>query len=192
VTASALDMAVSSYLLDKSASRFTVRVFAGGMLSALGHSPTLAIRDFDGEASFDLAAPSQASLRIKIRADSIEVADDVSSKDRREMESTMKQKVLETSNFPEIAYESAGISAEPVADGRYKVAMNGGLSLHGVTRRFPVTMQVTLNGDMMRAYGEFSLLQSDYAIKPITVAGGALKVKDELKFAFDIVARKQE
>ncbi len=80
---------MSSYLLDKSASRFTVRVFAGGMLSALGHSPTLAIRDFDGEAGFDPAVPSQASLRIKIRADSLEVTDDISSKDRREMESTM-------------------------------------------------------------------------------------------------------
>lgn len=192
MTASPPDISVSSYLLDKSASRFTVRVFAGGMLSALGHSPTLAIRDFDGEAGFDPAVPSQASLRIKIRADSIEVADDVSSKDRREMESTMMQKVLETQKFPEIVYESAGVSADPVADGRYKVAMNGGLSLHGVTRTFPVTMQVTLNGDMMRAYGEFSLLQSDYAIKPVSVAGGALKVKDELKFAFDIVARKQE
>jgi polyisoprenoid-binding protein YceI len=192
VTASAPGIAVGHYLLDKSASRFTVRVFAGGMLSALGHSPTLAIRDFDGEAHFEPSAPSQASLRVKIRADSIEVTDDVSNKDRREIESTMKQKVLETSKFPEIVYESAGVSAEPVADGRYKVAMNGGLSLHGVTRGFPVTMQVTFNGDMMRAYGEFSLLQSDYSIKPVTVAGGALKVKDELKFAFDIVGRKQE
>jgi polyisoprenoid-binding protein YceI len=192
VKASAPGIAVGQYLLDKSVSRFTVRVFAGGMLSALGHSPTLAIRDFAGEASFDSMTPSQASLRLKIRADSIEVTDDVSTKDRLEIESTMQQKVLETSKFQEIVYEGAGISAEPVSDGRYKVAMKGGLSLHGVTRGFPVTMQVTLNGDMMRAYGEFSLRQSEYSIKPITVARGALKVKDELKFAFDIVARKQE
>jgi polyisoprenoid-binding protein YceI len=192
VTASAPGISVGHYLLDKSASRFTVRVFAAGMLSALGHSPTLAIRDFSGEASFDSMTPSQASLRLKIRADSIEVTDDVSNKDRREIESTMKQKVLETPTFPEIVYEGVGISAEPVADGRYKVAMNGALSLHGVTRGFPITMQVTLNGDMMRAYGEFYLLQSEYSIMPVTVAVGALKVKDELKFAFDIVARKQE
>ncbi len=47
-------------------------------------------------------------------------------------------------------------------------------------------------GDMLRASGEFSLLQSDYGIPLVSVAGGALKVKDELKFTFDIVARKQE
>jgi hypothetical protein len=45
---------------------------------------------------------------------------------------------------------------------------------------------------MLRASGDFSLSQSDYAIKPVSVAGGALKVKDELKFDFEIVARRQE
>ena len=45
---------------------------------------------------------------------------------------------------------------------------------------------------MLRASGDFILKQSDYRIKPISVAGGALKLKDELKFAFDIIARRQE
>jgi hypothetical protein len=35
-------------------------------------------------------------------------------------------------------------------------------------------------------------LQSDYDIPLVSVAGGTLKLKDELKFAFDIVARKQD
>jgi len=46
-------------------------------------------------------------------------------------------------------------------------------------------------GDMLRASGKFSLMQSDYGIKPISVAGGALKVKDELQFSFEMVLRKQ-
>jgi hypothetical protein len=45
---------------------------------------------------------------------------------------------------------------------------------------------------MLRASGEFLLSQSSYGIKPVSVAGGALKLKDELKFSFEIVARKQE
>ena len=44
---------------------------------------------------------------------------------------------------------------------------------------------------MLRAFGEFSLRQSDYGIKPVSAVGGGLKVKDEVKFTFDIVARKQ-
>jgi polyisoprenoid-binding protein YceI len=192
VTASPPGVTVGHYLLDKSASRFTVRAFASGMLSALGHSPTFAIREFTGEVGFDSAAPEQASLRVKIRADSLEVTDEIKSKDRREMESTVNQTVLESSKYPAIVYESTGTSAERLGEGRYKVAVKGSLSLRGVTRSLPVTAQVTINGDMLRAYGEFSMLQSSYGIPLVSVAAGTLKLKDELKFAFDIVARKQE
>jgi polyisoprenoid-binding protein YceI len=192
VTASPPGVTVGHYLLDKSASRFTVRAFASGMLSALGHSPTFAIRDFTGEVGFDSAAPEQASLRVRIRADSLEVTDEIKSKDRREMESTMNQTVLESSKYPAIVYESTATSAERLGEGRYKIAVKGSLSLRGVTRSLPVTAQVAINGDMLRAYGEFSMLQSSYGIPLVSVAGGTLKLKDELKFAFDIVARKQE
>jgi hypothetical protein len=44
-------------------------------------------------------------------------------------------------------------------------------------------------GDMLRASGEFSIFQSEFGIPPVKVAGGALKLKDELKCAFDIVAQ---
>lgn len=192
MTASPPGVTVGHYLLDKSASRFTVRAFASGMLSALGHSPTFAIRDFAGEVGFDSAAPEHASLRVKIRADSLEVTDEIKSKDRREMESTMNQTVLESSKYPAIVYESTGTSAEQLGEGRYKVAVKGSLSLRGVTRSLPVIAQLAINGDMLRAYGEVSMLQSSYGIPLVSVAGGTLKLKDELKFAFDIVARKQE
>ncbi len=86
--------AVGTYILDKSSSRFTVRAFSGGLLSAMGHSPTFAIRDFSGEAEFDPAAPDRAKLKMEIRASSLEVTDDISSKDRREIEQGMNEKVL--------------------------------------------------------------------------------------------------
>ena len=53
MTAALPGTAVSQYLLDKGASRFTVRAFAGGMLSAMGHNPTIAVRDFTGEVNVD-------------------------------------------------------------------------------------------------------------------------------------------
>lgn len=56
----------------------------------------------------------------------------------------------------------------------------------------PVNAQVTASGDRLRASGEFSILQSNFGIPLVKVAGGALKLKDELKFDFDIVARKRE
>lgn len=181
-----------SFVLDKSASRFIVRVFAGGMLSALGHNPTIAIRDFSGEACFDPAAPEQTSLRFEIRAASLEVTDDIKSKDRKEIESTMNEKVLASEKYPVILFESKASSVNRLGEGRYQVNMNGALSLHGAAGKVPVPAQITLIGDTLRASGEFTLLQTDYGIPLVSVAGGALKVKDELKFSFDIVARKKE
>ena len=66
------------------------------------------------------------------------------------------------------------------------------LSFHGVTQTQSLDARVTHMGTMLRISGEFSLRQSDYGIKPVSFAGGALRLKDELKFNFELVARKDE
>jgi polyisoprenoid-binding protein YceI len=180
------------YRIDKSSSKFTVRAFATGMLSSLGHSPTFAIRDFEGDLEFSPEALNQASLRIHVKADSLEVMDDIKNKDRQEMKSTMNQRVLEIAKYPDIEFASTGVSATQLGEGRYQANLNGTLALHGASRPVTIPTQVTFMGDMLRAGGEFPLLQSNFAIAPVSVAGGTLKLKDEIKVAFDIVARKQE
>ena len=77
-------------------------------------------------------------------------------------------------------------------NGKESVKLLGKLTLHGVTRSQPIHARLAINGDMLHAFGEFTIRQSDYNIKPVSAIGGGLKVKDELKFSFDIVGRKQE
>ena len=184
-------MAVERYIIDPDMSRFTVRASASGMLSAFGHSPTIAIRDFSGDADFAPETLENAALHLTIPAASLAVTDDISEKDRREMERTMKQDVLDVARYPEIAFDSSNVSASRAGDGQYWVNLVGNLSLRGVTSSQSISIQVTLMNGTLRAHGEFSLRQSAYGIKPVSVAGGALKLKDELKFSFDILARKQ-
>jgi hypothetical protein len=69
--------------------------------------------------------------------------------------------------------------------------LNGKRTLHGVTRNQPIAVRVAILGTMLRASGDFSLDQTDYNIKLVSVAGGALKLKDELKFSFEIAARRE-
>ena len=184
-------MEVERYAIDPDMSRFTVRAFATGLLAAMGHSPTIAVRDFTGQAEFTSDSLDAAALHIKIKTGSLSVTDNVSDKDRREIERTMNQDVLETARYPEILFESSKVSASKVGDGQYLVNMVGDLSLHGVTNSEPLSAQVAVTGDILRAHGEFSLLQTAYGIKPVSIAGGSLKLKDELKCSFDILARKQ-
>jgi polyisoprenoid-binding protein YceI len=131
-------------------------------------------------------------LKIAIQSSSLSVQDDISANDLSEMERLMNQEVLETAKFPEILYEAADISVAKMADALYSVTLKGNLTLHGVSRREPINVGVAVLGSMLRASGEFPLNQTDYGIKLVSVAGGALKLKDELKFSFELVARRQE
>ena len=100
------------YVIDPMISRFTVKAVATGLLSAFGHSPTIQIRDFKGEIEFNPQAIEQSSLRLVVRADSLTVADNISDKDRREMEGQMRDQVLETSKYGEIVYATTQVSVE--------------------------------------------------------------------------------
>jgi len=127
---------------------------------------------------------------MTVRPESFEVADDVSDRDKTEIESRMKQEALETAKYPAISFESSSIAVSKLGENSYAAKASGTLSLHGITCPQTIQAQVALNGDTLRAYGEFSLRQTDFGIKLVSVAGGALKVKDELKLSFDITARK--
>ena len=180
------------YQIEAGRSRFIVRAFATGLLSAFGHSPTIAIRDFTGEARFSPDHPEAAALRLQIRADSLSVTDEVSAKDRREIEQQMRNDVLETARYPEIVFESTQVAIENVMGNQYRAQITGNLSLHGVTRPCVITAQVIAGEDDLRASGEFSVRQSPFNIKPVSAVGGTIKLKDELKFSFDIVSSKSK
>jgi polyisoprenoid-binding protein YceI len=180
------------YVIDGRSSRFTVRAFATGLLAAMGHNPTIGIRDFKGEMKFNPDKLEASSLKIIVQSSSLSVQDDISAKDHLEMEHLMNQEVLEAAKFPEIRYEAPTISVAKMADMLYSATLKGNLTLHGVSRSQPVNVRVALLGSMLRGSGDFTLNQTDYDMKLVSVAGGALKLKDELKFSFEIVARRQE
>jgi polyisoprenoid-binding protein YceI len=178
------------YLVDGKGSRFTARAFATGLLSAFGHDPTISIPEFEGEARVNLNALGESSLHLVIQAASLTVTGDINDKDRNEINRRMHDEVLESDGYPEITYECSKLSASQTAEGQYWVALNGELSMHGVTRSQPVSARVMVNGDTLRATGDFSVRQSDYELKPVSAAGGTVKLKDEIKLSFEITARK--
>lgn len=180
------------YVTDVRASQFTAQVSSGGLLSAFGHNPSIAIRDFVGEVEVNLEEIERSSLKVTIQAAKLSVLDDISDKDRQEIERNMREEILEISAYPEIAYESSNVAANKTGEGRYTVTVNGDLTMHGVTRQQSVSARVVLDGDTLRAFGDFSVMQTDYELKLASVAGGALKVKDEVKFSFNILARRKE
>jgi polyisoprenoid-binding protein YceI len=179
-----------TYRVNPRESRLTVQAFAEGLFSAFGHNPKLKASDFAGEVQFHPDHLESSALQFSVKADSLSVSDDVSEKDRREIERMMKDDVLEVSRYAEIAFQSQSVTADRIYEGFYRVKINGRLSLHGVIRDHLVDTQVRLVENGLRAEGETTLRQSDYGIKRVSVAGGTLKVKDEVKLSFLIAAAK--
>ncbi len=179
------------YVMDARASRFTVQAFATGVFSAMGHNPIIGIRDFTGAVNFSPDTLEGNSFQVSVKSSSLSVQNDIGDKDRREMERLMNEQVLETAKYPEIVYDVPSFTATKMGDTLYSASLNGNLTLHGVTSNERVIARVAAFGEMLRASGEFTLSQTDYQIKLVSVAGGALKLKNELKFSFEVVARKQ-
>jgi polyisoprenoid-binding protein YceI len=180
------------YVLDDSQSRFTVQAFSTGALSVLGHSPTFTIRALKGEIRFDAEAIAEASIRLTVQGDSLALTDSVSAKDRDEIESRMRQEVLETTTYPEIVFQSTEITATKITEGWYRLAIAGKLSLHGVTKQPKVDAQLRVREDDLVLSGECQLLQSAYRIKRVSAVAGMITLKDELKLTFELVGTKQD
>src|SRR5271165_6119407 len=137
---------IGRYVIDGRSSRFTVRATATGLLAAMGHNPNISIRDFSGEMRFDPEVLEAGSFRLLTKASSLGVQDDISDKDRREIERLMNQEVLETAKFPEIVYDAPHISVTKMTDMLYSAKVDGELTLHGVTRSQPITARVAMLG----------------------------------------------
>ena len=188
VTAAENDAVI--YRVKPRESRFIVQAFAEGLLSAFGHNPKLAAREFAGEVKLNRSQLDTSTLEFSVKADSLVVTDDVSEKDRRELERVMKDEVLETSRFPDITFRSKSVTADRIYEGFYRVKITGELTLHGIAREYSIEAQLRLMENGVRAEGESTLRQSYFGIKRVSIAGGTLKVKDEVKMSFLIVAEK--
>src|ERR1700727_757769 len=156
------------YVIDNRRSTFTVRAFATGLLSSFGHNPTIAISDFEGDIRLNPQAIEQSSMRLVIRSASLTVTDDIREKDRAEINRGMHEEVLEADSYPEIVYESSGFSGSRIGEGQYWGSLNGEPELHGVERSQPVSIRISVNGDLLKATGDFSIRQSDYEIRPVS------------------------
>jgi len=78
------------------------------------------------------------------------------------------------------AIPTLALNAESTGDGVWQV--RGSLTIHGQSR--PIELEVRGAGGHYR--GSTRLKQSEFGIKPVKIAGGTKRVKDEIRIDFDI------
>jgi len=182
--------ALALFSIDAAKSLFTVQAFAAGIASVVAHSPKFAIRDIVGDIRFVPGSLQDASVELAINVVSLEIMDEVSVSERREIERVMFDEVLENRRYPKAEYRSSNVTSTKVGENMYRLNVKGDLTLHGITRGVPLESQVMVGDDSFRAQGSFAISQLDFGLKIASVAGGTLKIKDELKFVYFILGRR--
>jgi polyisoprenoid-binding protein YceI len=172
-------LCAQSKAIDVNKSSLTVRVFKSGAFSAFAHNHEIQAPIAEGKVD-----SSGKSVQLRVDSRQMRVLDpEISADKRTEIQHTMHSAaVLDVEKFPEISYQSTAVTSR--GEGHWEV--RGDLSLHG--KKDPVTVDVTLKDGHYR--GSASLKQTAFGMTPISIAGGTVKVKDEIKIEFDIVPAK--
>lgn len=176
------------YVIDAPASRFRAQVGSSGILSMFGYDHTVAIREFAGEVRHPPDAPERSSLRMTIEAATLaETGPAFSEEDRRSIDRDIREKVLETSRYPQIVFRSTRILRKGA--GRFEI--RGILALHGFSRNVTVPTEVTVEGDVLTARGKFSIRHSEFGMERLSAVGGTIKATDEIRLSFELLARRR-
>jgi polyisoprenoid-binding protein YceI len=156
-------------------STITIHVGKTGLFSGFGHNHTISAPIEHA----DINSQSKTA-RISVLTKQLKVMDpDASQKDRTEIQATMMgPKVLDAQRYPEIRFIATRI--EQTAPGRFQVT--GKLELHGITKELQFPVSATAG----HYTGKSKLKQTDFGIQPVSVAGGTVKVKDEIEIEFDV------
>ena len=163
-------------LIDTERSTVTVHVFKSGLFRTFADEHIIQAPLEEG--SLDDSVPH---VQIVIDARRMRTLDPgLSARDRQEVETRMLgAEVLDVNQFQRIAFHSVTIQRL----GARGWLVQGELELHGQIH--PMTVNVFPEGGHYK--GSATFRQSDFGIAPISMMGGTLGVKDEVKIDFDIV-----
>src|SRR5260370_16132317 len=102
----------------------------------------------------------------------------------------LREIVLLPAQYPDITFRSAEADGKSIGNNEYDLKIRGDLTLHGVTHSVVIPTRVTLLGNDMRARGEFSINCSDFQVKSTSAILGIVRVRNKIKFSFDVVGHR--
>ena len=166
--------------IDVAHSVLKIRVYKSGLFSPFAHNHEIEAPIAQGRVEL----PTGPSVTLLVDARKLRVLDpELEVGKRAEVQKTMDgPQVLDSSRFPEISFRSTAIQKKTA--GHWTV--RGNLTLHG--RTGPVVVDAALRDGHYRGFA--TVKQRDFGITPVQIAGGTVKVKDEVKIEFDIVLVK--
>ena len=179
VTSAARATSTHAIAIDPQHSTMTVFVYKQGLFAMFADNHVVNAPIVSG--SYDAKA---GSVSISVDATKMQVLDPSMPADRRaQVQANMiGDGVLDVAKYPTIEFRSTSIKTT----GGSHLSVTGDLTLHGQTH--PITLDV-VHGDATHFTGSTMLRQTAFGITPIRIAGGTVRVKDDVKVEFTIALK---
>ena len=178
------------YTIDLSQSRVTAKLTQEGFIARRYPTHRVEVKNFTGKIEVSERDETRIAVEIEAETKSLTNADEgMTEFERREFHNVLNNSVLESDKFPMIKFVSVSVSDARKSGETRSFTLNGDLTMRDVTERvsFPVT--VTISKDQLRSTGDAELKQTDFGIKPYSGKLGMIRIGDEVKINFAIVAK---
>lgn len=179
-----------TYVVDAERSLVTIDVGKSGLFSFAGHAHEVVAPSVAGEVIANPGDLGRSSVRLSFQAVALRVTGKGEPpEDVPKVQAKMiGPEVLEATRFPAITFQSVGVSGQAAGEGAWTLQVEGDFALHGITKRMRLPLRAETSGDTLAVSGSLLLRQSDFGIKPLSVAG-VVNVKDQLTITYRIVAQ---
>jgi polyisoprenoid-binding protein YceI len=190
----ALSAAPRTFAIDGNASTAKAHVGKTGIGGFAGHEHNVIAGSLQGEVQFDPQNLEASAVDLIVVTRKLRVSEQGEPEgDAAKVEERMRgPEVLNVPRFPTIHFRSTRVYGQLLSPNTYELRIIGELSMHGMTKQLPVPVQLHVLPDgSLLAEGELAVQQTDFGIEPTTVAGGLVKVENEVTLTFHIAARPQ-
>lgn len=179
------------FTFDATASEVAITLTQEGMISRRYPTHRVLAKSFSGKVELPqdetkLTALLEADPKMLTNVDSA-----MGDFERKEFHAALRNQVLEADKFPSIKFTSVSVSNVQRDNDKRSFTLNGDLTIHGTTKRVSFPVNATISDKELRATGEEKFKQTDFGLKPFEKGLGLIKIGDELKVSFNIVAKIQ-
>ena len=103
------------------------------------------------------------------------------------------RKAMNEAKFPDVIYRLDHYeTAKSADDGVLNAKTAGELTIAGQAKPVTIDVEFRLSPDGVAVKGSYSMIMSDYGIKPPTLMLGAIKVRDPVTIRFDLLLKPQD
>lgn len=181
-----------AFVVDPATSHVRLHLGRAGLMKFLGHEHHIEAPLAEGRVLVVEGDPARSSVQLRFESARLGVIPGSEpAGDIPKVEERMRgPEVLEVARYPEIAFASTSVRAEPAFGSRRRLVVTGQLTLRGRTFSVEVPLEVVQGAGGLEARGELALNLRDVGIEPPSVAG-VVKVANRFRLEFEIRARAE-